>query len=114
MARPKTSDKPSPPKTIEEAVERGLISADDIPADRPDNDVVAEKIEFAIEALERKAAALDEVGAVRELLTLLIKTGSGSRDQVLWVRFNLPRKGSMKETVEGEQETTETTESVAA
>jgi hypothetical protein len=93
MARPKIDpDAPSAPKTYQEALEQGMLDVSDVPADRPDDPTVAQKIEFATKVLGEKATVLGKIGTVRNLLHALIETESGSQDQAAWVRFHLPRK----------------------
>src|SRR5271165_1742071 len=103
MARPKDPTKTPAPTTPQEAVEQGIITIDDIPADNPHDDLLAQKIDFATDVLSRKADLLKELQDVRELTTLLIKTGTGSPEQVAWVRFYLPRKTHKKGEPEEEE-----------
>ena len=82
MARPASKPKPTPAD----------IDVKDIPANRPEDPTITQAIETARERLERKADVLKEVQNSRQLLTLLIESNLGSREQVQWVRFFLPRK----------------------
>lgn len=93
VGRPKIDpDAPAAPTTPDEAIEQGKFTVDDIPADNPEDATVAQKIDQAILLLEERKTLNEKVSKVRELLTLLTETGSGSREQVAWVRFFLPRK----------------------
>lgn len=86
MARTSTAD-PNEPQT-----EAPQVDVSDIPADRPESQELTNCIEKASSALERKAEVLAEIQSARQLSTLLIENGSGSREQVEWVRTYLPRK----------------------
>lgn len=92
MPRPANPDAPKVPTTPEEAIEQGKFDMSDVPMDREANQLVAEKIEQANALLEEKKDVLARIGDVRELLTLLVNTGTGSYEQVAWIRFYLPRK----------------------
>ena len=64
---------------------------------------LAQAIANAKEALELKAAAVEQLGNARELARLLVSNGIGSDEQIAWVQENLPvrpytRKGGEAET----------------
>lgn len=81
---------PRGPRSVEEFITAGGV--DDIDANAPENDTMANTIEQASVALGEKAEVLKRVQEARELGTLLINMGNGSREQVAWIRFYLPRK----------------------
>ena len=122
MARPKNpntvktrSQELQECKNHVEAVERGLIDVSDIPEDNPEDPVIEQKLEYAEKVREEQLAILEKKSAVRELLTLLVQTGSGSPDQVARIRFTLPRKkrADSGEDEGDEVEAEETAEAVA-
>jgi len=90
MARPKNPET----QTAKEQAELELIAQvqSEIPADRPESVELQNAIERANVALGEKADILARIQSARELATLLIENGSGSQDQVVWVRTFLPRK----------------------
>jgi hypothetical protein len=95
MAPRKSKDDETPEETTETVV----IDVSDIPEDRPDSVELRNCIENAAQGLEEKAEVLARIQSARQLSTLLIQNGSGSREQVAWVRQFLPRK---KRKVNGE------------
>lgn len=68
------------------------VDVSDIPEDNPESVELANCIARANTLLEQKAVVLAGIQECRELGTLLTRTGSGSREQVAWIRTYLPRK----------------------
>ncbi len=85
MAHPKNENTVPKPK-IED------VDVSDVPSNRPESTDLGNAIARANELIEQKAAVLADLQAVRQYCTLAITAGNGSRDQVQWVRFYLPRK----------------------
>ena len=96
MAPRKQTTEPEPEETTEAVV----IDVSDIPEDRPESVELRNCIEKAAQGLEEKAEVLARIQSARQLSTLLIENGSGSREQVAWVRQFLPRK---KRKVNGQE-----------
>jgi hypothetical protein len=71
--------------------------AKDVPADQPESVELTNCINRANTLIEQKAEVLAGLQQCRELATLLTQTGSGSREQVAWVREYLPRKSRSKD-----------------
>lgn len=94
VGRPKNPDTIAAP-TIDD------IDVTDIPVKREDDQTLQTAIENAKVLLEQKKELLAKIGKVRELCTLLVESEIGSRDQVRWVRFNLPRKTRKTGSVDG-------------
>jgi len=82
------------PKDPSELITLGLVN--DVPANKPESSELQQKIESANALIERKREVLSELQKFREACTILTETGSGSRDQVAWVRYYLPRKERKK------------------
>lgn len=80
------------------------VDVTDIPTSQPESMELANCIQNATTALEEKAEVLSRIQSARMLSTLLIQNGSGSREQVAWVRFYLPRKTRKANGVEDETE----------
>lgn len=91
-----TAAKAQPTATKETAEQRhariAKEVASEVPGDRPESAELATAIASANELIGQKAVVLSALQERRELATLLIRAGSGSREQVAWVREYLPRK----------------------
>lgn len=105
MPRPKNPDTAPVAETPEQAIEMGLIDVTDIPDNREPNDTLQQALEVAMVTLEEKAEVNSRMQNQRQLTTLLVGSGMGSREQVAAVRFYLPRK--TRKTSNGEVELTE-------
>lgn len=105
MPRPKNPDTVPTPETPEQAIEMGLLDVTDIPEDRAPNDTLAQALEVAMVTLEEKREVNERMQNQRQLTTLLVGSGMGSREQVAEVRFYLPRK--TRKTSNGEVEVSE-------
>lgn len=92
----------SGPRTPEELILVGGVN--DIPNDQVESAELANCIQNANSALAEKAEVLSRIQSARMLSTLLVENGSGSRDQVAWVRFYLPRKTRKTNGVTDEEE----------
>jgi hypothetical protein len=68
------------------------VDVSDIPEDNPGSEELATLIERAAQLLDDKAEILAQLQSARQLASLLVENGSGSREQVAWVRTRLPRK----------------------
>lgn len=84
------------PKAKEQA-EQTAIDVSDVDANAPESVELANCINRANALLEQKVTVLSGLQECRELATLLTRTGSGSREQVAWVREYLPRKSRNKD-----------------
>jgi len=84
--------------------EAPTIDVSDIDAKAPESVELTNCINRANTLLEQKVEVLAGLQQCRELATLLTQTGSGSREQVAWVREYLPRKSRSKNGDTTEQE----------
>jgi hypothetical protein len=83
---------PTAAKAQKAKPETPQVDVTDVPADRPESAELATTIQRANTLIEQKQEVLASLQQARELATLLIANGSGSREQVAWVRQYLPRK----------------------
>lgn len=86
MARTKQEIAETGPKDPSE------VDVTDIPSNREDAPELTACIERASEALGRKAEILAAIQECRQYGTMTMNMGRGSREQVAWLRFYLPRK----------------------
>lgn len=98
MARTKAEIAETGPKDPSE------VDVSDIATDAPESVELANCIDNAGRALDEKSEVLSRIQSARMLSTLLIQNGSGSREQVAWVRFYLPRKTRKSNGAEEETE----------
>jgi hypothetical protein len=85
------------PRTAKEIAETGPkepseVDVSDVAKNSPESVELANCIARANDLIGQKAEVLAGIQECRELATLLTRTGSGSPEQVQWVRFYLPRK----------------------
>lgn len=94
-------------RTAKEIAETGPkdpseVDVSDIAKDAAESVELTNCINRASTLIEQKATVLSGIQECRELATLLTRTGSGSPEQVAWVRFYLPRKQRKTAEQEGE------------
>lgn len=96
-------------RTAKEIAETGPkepseVDVSDVPKDQAESVELTNCINRATTLIEQKAEVLAGIQECRELATLLTRTGSGSPEQVAWVRFYLPRKSRKSNGSEAESE----------
>lgn len=88
MPRARKNPDYQPPVTPENRV----VDVSDIPEDRAESPELAIAIEKANGLIEQRKAVQEQLHQCRMLGHLLADTGSGSREQIEWLRKYLPRK----------------------